>query len=206
LDNAVVLLPSYGGILGHHAFALSKINCEQVFLFGAPIDQARCYMISEAMNNFPEKDVFIFIDSDISFTAADLQKLSDDCNRTKEIVSGCYVLKTDNTNRIVANIDSTQPIDRSDGLIPCSRIGMGFAAIHRLAIERIRLNMDTCNLPRSTGMTVLHPLFIPMIHNGDYLGEDYAFCVRAKEAGVNIWLDSNILLTHWGVKGYQLQK
>lgn len=204
MKNAVLLLPSYGGIPIQHLLALNKVNCEAVHLTGAPIDQARCFMIEHALA-YTDKDVFVFIDSDISFEPEDVSKLVADCERTEAVVSGIYVLKN-GSNKIVATTDPSPEVTREDGLIPANWVGMGFCAIHRRALERMGSFEERVQLPRPNGLTEVWPFFIPMIHGGVYFGEDYAFCVRANKAGIPIFLDSTILVTHWGMQGYKLQK
>jgi hypothetical protein len=52
------------------------------------------------------------------------------------------------------------------------------------------------------------PYFLPMvIPEGDeflYLGEDYAFCERARRCGYRIFADTTIRLQHIGPYGYSL--
>lgn len=204
MNNALLLLPSYGGVLIQHLLSLNKVTCEAVHLSGAPIDQARCFMIEHALVH-TDKDVFVFIDSDISFEPEDLQKLIDKCEETKAIVSGIYVLKN-GTNKIVATTDPKVQTTREDGLLPANWVGMGFCAIHRRALEQMGALEERVQLPRPNGLTEVWPFFIPMIVGGVYFGEDYAFCVKAQNAGIPIFLDSTILVTHWGLQGYKLQK
>ena len=204
MDNAIVLLPSYGGLIGQHVLSLAKCGRETLSVYGAPIDAARCFLIEQALAN-TDKDVFVFIDSDISFEKSDLDKLIDDCEHTNGIISGVYVLKN-GTNKIVATTKPGIQTDREDGLIPARWVGMGFCAIHRNSLRTIAQGMKRCNLPHPNGLTELFPFFLPMVYEGTYFGEDYAFCIRANNSKVPIFLDSTILVTHWGLQGYKLQK
>ena len=161
-------------------------------------------MIEDALVN-TDKDVFVFIDSDISFTQSDLERLVQDCENTEGIVSGIYVVKN-GTNKIVATTDPKIQTTREDGLLAAKWVGMGFCAIHRKALEKMGEHEIRVNLPRPQGLTELWPFFLPMIHDGTYFGEDYSFCIRANKVGIPIFLDSTILVTHWGIQGYKLQK
>ncbi len=203
-ENAILLLPSYGGMFDQHCLSLANANCEARHVFGAPIDQARCYLIEEALSG-TDKDVFVFVDADISFTQQDLLQLVDDCTRTQAIVSGIYVAKNGN-NKIIATTESGIQTEREDGLLQAKMVGMGFCAIHRNALRDIAMHMERVDLPRINSVMNLFPYFMPLIDNGIYLGEDYSFCVRARIAKVPIFLNSTILVTHWGVQGYKLQK
>ena len=200
-ENTILLLPSYGGMYDKHVLSLSSVNCEARHVFGAPIDQARSYLIQVALQT--EKDVFVFVDADISFEPNDLERLVADCDRTKAIVSGIYTLKN-GTNKIVAH--APNPEVTPDGLIKAEMIGMGFCAIHREAINTIAQSMERVGLARPSEMVAVFPFFLPMLHNKMWIGEDFAFCVRANAASVPIYLNHDILVTHWGLQGYKLQK
>ncbi len=44
-------------------------------------------------------------------------------------------------------------------------------------------------------------LFATEVWEGEFWGEDYVFCRRARQAGFKIWIDPTIALDHAGVKG-----
>lgn len=52
----------------------------------------------------------------------------------------------------------------------------------------------------------LVPYFLPMVVEEDgvawYLGEDYAFCERARRCGYRIVADTTVRLQHIGMYGY----
>lgn len=203
--NAVLLLPSYGGLLLQHQLSVLASGCDALHVSGAPIDQARCYLIEQALSE-TDKDVFVFVDSDISFTKEDLELLVDDCLKTECVVSGIYVLKNGSGTIVANSWENVPELVRPDGLIPVKAVGMGFCAIHRNTILKMGRYEDRVKLMRPNGMTEVYPFFMPMIYDGLYHGEDYAFCVRAKRESIPILLDHRILVTHWGMQGYKLQQ
>jgi len=71
------------------------------------------------------------------------------------------------------------------------------SAVYR-DIERT-LQLPTCNQGR--GLPIV-PYFLPLIvpdRNGQwYLGEDYAFCERARQCGYKVFADTTIRVHHIG--------
>jgi hypothetical protein len=49
-----------------------------------------------------------------------------------------------------------------------------------------------------------HALFMPFIHEGEYLSEDFAFCQRARSCGYKLWADLRVVLRHWGEAGFDV--
>jgi len=87
------------------------------------------------------------------------------------------------------------------GLIELLYAGTGFLLVRReayLAIQRT-LELQICN--ERFGQPLI-PFFHPMLHPIDdghwYLAEDYAFCQRARAAGLRIFADTSIRLWHIG--------
>ena len=70
-----------------------------------------------------------------------------------------------------------------------------------------KFDLPTCN--RGSELTALVPYFQPMVVREEgqdvYLGEDYAFCHRAREAGIRVMADPGIRLTHYGMYGWTLE-
>ena len=55
---------------------------------------------------------------------------------------------------------------------------------------------DTMSTPELQYGVEQYALFLPMIHEGVYLSEDYAFCQRWFNAGGDIFVDTNIVTKH----------
>jgi hypothetical protein len=201
MENAVLLLPAYGLIHRPHIDSLIAAGCDTIYLHNsACIDQARCLLVQRGLES--NKDVFVFVDSDISFTKQDLLQLIKDCNDTKEIVTGIYVSKYGN-NQMVLTVAPGVTTQRDDGLLPINACGMGFCAIHRNALQKIAGQMDRVKLPTGEETEDIYPFYFPMILDGLWLGEDYSFCQRAKEALVTIYLNHTIQVTHWGMRPHK---
>jgi hypothetical protein len=205
MSNAVLLLPAYGLIHRPHIDSLVACKADTIFLDNAAcIDQARNLLVEKGLQT--DKDVFVFVDSDISFLPADLDLLVKNCNDTQEIVGGLYVSKKGN-NKVVMTVlpDGKTQTTRGDGLLPVYGVGMGFTAIHRQAFRKIASTMDRVKLPTGEDFEDIYPFFLPIIEQGYYLGEDYSFCVKAHKAGVNVHFNHLIQVSHWGMRPHRFE-
>jgi hypothetical protein len=45
-------------------------------------------------------------------------------------------------------------------------------------------------------------LYMPYIHEGEYLSEDWAYCQRALDKGFKMYLRPDVLCDHWGLRNY----
>lgn len=205
MSNAVLLLPSYGTIHQPHIDSLIECKTDTIYLSNsACIDQARCLLVEKGLQT--DKDIFVFVDSDISFTKDDLSRLIKNCEDTEEIVSGLYVSKRGNNKAVMTVLpDGKTVTERADGLLPVFGVGMGFCAIHRIAFKKIASILERVKLPTGEEFEDIYPFFIPMIYDGYYMGEDYSFCIRAKNAGVTVHFNPFIQVTHWGMRPHKFQ-
>ncbi len=92
------------------------------------------------------------------------------------------------------------------GLIEVQYAATGFLLVRADVYQAVEQHqqLPTCN--RRFGKPVV-PYFLSMlIPQGDndhwFLGEDYAFCQRARMAGYEIHADTTIRLKHFGHHGY----
>lgn len=141
------------------------------------------------------------IDSDLGWPAmAVLAMLDSD----KEFVAGLYPARntTEFCFRPVLRPDNTIVNDKH--LLKMEYIPAGFMLLKRSAIEKMRnyypelyySPKDKRNQSESTFC-----LFNTEVHDGEFWGEDYVFCRRAREAGIDIWIDPFIQFDHDGTIG-----
>lgn len=165
------------------------------------IDVARNTIASNAVRDgFAET---LWIDSDVGFNPDDVEKLR---NHQLPIVAGIYAKKA-KRELACKFLDDTRGIQfgKKGGLIELMYAATGFLHVRREAYLDIqhKLNLPTCNL--SFGEAIV-PWFQPLIReyqgNPWYLGEDFAFCERARQAGFRIMADTSIRLWHIGSYPY----
>jgi hypothetical protein len=161
------------------------------------IDAARNQMASDALaQGFDE---LMWIDADIVFEADDVDKLR---RHNLPLVCGLYPKKSPrqlacsllpHTRRLVFGLQG--------GLFEILYCGFGFVLTRRVVYETMQrqLNLPLCN--QRFPSTVL-PYFAPLVAGEGpqawYLGEDYAFCERARQCGFGVMADTTIRLWHVG--------
>jgi hypothetical protein len=161
------------------------------------IDVGRSQLATDALRDgFQE---LFWIDSDVVFDPNDVERL-----RSHQLPFSCGIYAKKSRREFACSFlpDTKQVIFGANGsLTEILYAGFGFVHTHRSLYETIRQN---CNLPECNAQfgSVLHPYFMPFpLPHGSgywYLGEDYAFCERARQCGCKIMLDTQIRLWHVG--------
>ncbi len=163
----------------------------------ANIDQCRNEAATEALKR--GFDEVFWIDSDVAFHPDSVDTLR---SHNLPIVSGIYPKKG---QRSLASrlLDETKEVQFGvgGGLIEVLHAATGFLLTRREVYERIR---EHCKLPvcnEQWGKPAI-PYFLPMVIETDrgpwYLGDDFSFCHRARQAGFKIFADTSIRLGHIG--------
>lgn len=193
MAKVVLGIPTTGSIETRTFEALFKIDRKEHNIFPLVTEHALVYMARDSIVNKmlenPEAEYIWFVDSDIIVEKDTLNKL---VKADKDIVSGCYPYKSE-TGSVVgidANLETITMYDlmkEKDHTVKIARAGMGCCLIKRCVLEDVMAKYNTC--------------FTPM---GE-LGEDYAFCERAKECGYDIWIDREVILKHIGKKVYEVK-
>jgi GT2 family glycosyltransferase len=148
----------------------------------------------------------MFIDSDINFDAEDIFRLMAwNSDPKKGIVAGIPVarkkgkvyistLDTDEQENILMNYM---------GLVKAKRVATAFMMIRREVFEKLR---DThpewvYHDEKKVGDEVI-AFFDFALKDGQYIGEDFLFCDRARELGYEVWIDPTIKLGHMGMEEF----
>ncbi|MEO8498622.1 MAG: class I SAM-dependent methyltransferase, partial [Planctomycetota bacterium] len=164
------------------------------------IDVARNEIASQALlDGFLET---IWIDADIGFHPDAVEKLR---AHNLPIVCGIYP-KKGRRELACSPLPGTKTLvfGRNGGLHEIQYAATGFLLVRRQVYVDIqfKLGLPLCN--ETFGANIV-PYFMPLIqpHREGrwYLGEDYAFCERARQAGHKILADTTIRL--WHVGNYQ---
>jgi hypothetical protein len=181
---------------------LAGRGCEIKRMTGhSAIDLARSIMASDALaEGFDE---LLWIDADIAFPPDALARLR---SHDRPFVCGIYPKKGQRELACHIAPGVTEIVfGEGGGLVPMLYAGAGFLYTRREVYETIRdkLALPACNARFGR---MFHPYFQPLvIPDGDghwYLGEDYAFCERARRVGFELVADTTIRLFHIGRYGY----
>lgn len=171
----------------------------------AAVDRTRCEIATTALaDGFDE---LLWIDSDIVFDPDDVERLR---GHALPIVGGLYAKKGPQAFAAFFEPETKQLKlgSSADALLRVRYIGMGFLLTRRQVYDDIQrtFSLPTCDV-RFGAPAV--PYFLPMVirdeaHAGGhwYLGEDYAFCERATQAGYDVMVDPTIRLGHIGTYRY----
>jgi hypothetical protein len=170
------------------------------------IDQGRNQMAGDALHDgFAET---MWIDTDIGFSADSVERLR---SHDLPIVAGIYP-QPGGRSLACHLLPGTEQVvfGEEGGLIEIQYAAAGFLHVRREAYETIRdrLQLPLCNTRFGRG---LWPFFQSYVVEdaelGDkirhrYLTEDFAFCHRARQAGLKIIADTTIRLWRAGTYGY----
>ncbi|MGH7173710.1 MAG: class I SAM-dependent methyltransferase, partial [Gemmataceae bacterium] len=163
----------------------------------AAIDAARNQLATDALGQ--GFDELMWIDADVVFDPDDVDKLR---RHDLPLVCGIYPKKScrqfacsflPQTRQLVFGVKG--------GPIEILYCGFGFVLTRRSVYETMQrqLNLPACNLRFHENMV---PYFAPMVggegEQAWYLGEDYAFCERARQCGFHVMADTSIRLWHVG--------
>lgn len=217
--SILIGLPCYGGVVSDKTtnalFKLGKQfvrnNIDHGILTLANeslISRGRSRIANFFINN-TEFEYLFFLDSDVGFEADDVLKL---LNHNKEMVCGAYPMKT---IPLKWNFTITEPKQREGDLVAIDKIGIGFSLIHRNVFIRIAkqypelkyipTNESTTHNPTEQEFNNSYHYFHEMRYGDIYLPEDLSFFTRAREVGMQAWMDTSINLCHVGSHVFQEQ-
>jgi hypothetical protein len=179
----------------------------------AHIERARASVLAEYLDKKEDWDYFLNVDWDIEFSPDDLYRM---CERDLPILGGPYTFKSDRKDKDKSIV--FRPIvgeERTDDyLLKCEFIAGGFTLVRRDLLEQMMEtyedlafweNPDMHDPPRKT-YALWNPILIDRedwIPEGEtemrreLLSEDYSFCKRVLDMGVDIHMDLQTILTHW---------
>ena len=124
----------------------------------------------------------------------------------KEFVAGVYPARGEKNVflfRPELNLDGTIVTDKH--LLKMQYIPSGFMLIAKSVIAKMRdTHPDLYYEPKDKNAANPMPgycFFNTEVYEGEFWGEDFVFCRKAREAGVDIWVDPLIQFNHAGTVG-----
>lgn len=199
-------------ILHGYSFGLSILNHEAV------ISRARNILAHQAIVEGYDK--LLFIDSDISFTAADVVAI---LASKKQVVGGTYSLKClppspsfnpldehrgdfTSPRRTLEEFDryTKRRGDPETGEVEVKHVPTGFLAIDVQVLRSLRARVESYRHPDAeTGEIVRMHNFFPIGVVGDeLLSEDWSFSRLCRESSIPVHLNTRIRLGHIGTYQY----
>lgn len=192
----------------HSLDCLKEMGFRVDMLYGASaIDITRSMAASTYLMD--GLDSMLFVDSDMQFDAADALTLllSDE-----PVVAGCYAAKKLGKGKLNCvfepGLGKVKFGPWATELYPARCYGAGFMRIKMSALAQIkdRLGLEYCRIADTHGW----PFFLPAVTTEDselrYLGEDYAFCWRCREAGIQPMVDTSFRVWHVGSYRFGLEE
>ena len=146
-----------------------------------------------------DTEYLLFIDSDILFNVAHIERLRE---WDKGVIGGVYFKKKIPYEAVANSHNSTD----DDGLYLMNEIGTGFMMIRRDVFDAIREKFPEKAYKKEGDEQDLDAGYFDYfpvgVHNGRYLSEDYYFCQMARDCGYNIYYDTSIIVSHRGSATY----
>jgi hypothetical protein len=174
-----------------------------------------CSVVSRARNIIAHQflksdcDNLMFIDADMTFAADDIIRLM--CwNQDKAIVAGAYEARKEGKVYIVSldgghGVNGPQGKVTMDeaGLVRAYRVATGFMMIQRRVFEVLRDAHPEWEHKDTNTEERMYAYFDFKCTPEGYIGEDFLFCDRAREAGFSAWIDPTIKLGHMGIHEFK---
>lgn len=212
--SVLIAIPCFGGIVSAKTaigmteltkILQGRINYDFLMVSNQSlISKGRSDIANYFMNATTYEYIF-WIDSDIGFSGKDFIRLYE---LQEQHVMGTYRHKTQNIRySFELDVDNGKPVwHNSNKAIKILQNVGGFSLIHRSVFEQIQPNISHLKyIPDSNSRNITeeeknnsYHYYQTPIHNGQILPEDFAFQRKCNEAGIDMWLRPDIVLTHNG--------
>jgi len=148
------------------------------------------------------------IDCDLIWSAEHILQL---IARDLPVVGGLYPKKQDGDNEWVINTLPGNPPTRDDGLHPVRYLGTGFIMVKREVFEAHEKAFPESRYRADYGDRLMEFEYWPMRvyrptpeDEGRYLSEDWFFCQRCLDLGIEVMADTKVMLKHLGTAAFPL--
>lgn len=170
-----------------------------------------CSVVSRARNSIAKMflesgcDHLLMVDADMTINADDIFRLLA-FNNTRPVVAGigCARKKEKVYFSMLDSDEDGNILMDSMGLVKAKRVGTGFIMIHRKVFETLKAEhpeweyFDHNHNDKMVAFFDFH-----LDQEEGYMGEDFVFCERARQAGFSIWIDPTIKLGHMGMHEFE---
>ena len=208
----MIAIPAYDGKLNiKTSFALADL-VSKAPKFGVQVQLSHlsgCSLITKARNvlvaNFLESDCtdLLFIDADVVVDAESVLRLLA-LSTGKDITAGMYTRRAEDRKfflDIYIDQNNTLEFDQN-GMLRVENVATGFMMIQRHVLEKMIAEHPEWKYFNDFYNRDEYALFDFELANGQYIGEDYTFCKRARGLGMTVFIDPEITLPHVGSQEY----
>jgi len=162
------------------------------------IDVARAILATQGMDS--GVDIMFWIDSDIVFDASAVLSVARHCHEGPYAVLGAaYSARSRGKGLAVSfPVETKRVTFYAPGVHPAHAVGMGFTAVRTEVFATLAHSLEKVSVGNPNAGVRVWPFFLPMVVNGAYLQDDWAFCHRATEVGFKVGIDVEPRVLHKG--------
>lgn len=161
---------------------------------------------NELLQYFMESDCthVLCVDSDLAWTPESVLNM---INHDREFIAGVYPARTNNgTKQYIFNpeLNPNGSLKCEDSLLKMLHVPAGFMLIKREVIEKLRTYYPELKYKNDNGIRNVdeaYAFFNTELIDGHFWGEDFIFCRRVIDAGIEIWCEPKIHFVHAGIPG-----
>lgn len=149
-------------------------------------------------------DVMLYLDHDIEFEPQDALRVAQLAYDHQCIAGAAYVTRSDLAPHPALRLFPGQKValGKPNPPVEVVYLSTGFLAFHREVLKKLASTLPWVSVG---SYSHCYPFFLPFIYEGEYLSEDWAFCQRARDLGIQVVLDPTIKLAHMGSRAYILE-
>jgi hypothetical protein len=193
----MLAIPCYDGKVNiRTAFAIAQLvpKLDKMGVQIHLVHLSGCSIISKARNklvrNFMETDCtdMLFVDADVVINVEAVTRLLA-LSTDKDVVAGTYPRRADDAKFFLDfYLDENNQLEFDEnGLMRVESVATGFMLIRRHVIEHMMKKHPEWRYAGDGDGEDEYAIFDFLLIDGQYIGEDYAFCRRAREEGFKIY-------------------
>lgn len=171
------------------------------------IDHARSMVASAFLEAPEEVDVLLWLDDDMLFDADEVMRMAEAAHDKMAVVGAVSMAKRPKGHPNFIPLPGTTDLHffAKGSIVEVVSIGTGICAVSREVFLSMLSELPDIFPKILCGGVPTYPFYANIIHNGEWYGEDSSFCVRARQAGRKVFIDSRVRCFHKGNYLYGLE-
>jgi hypothetical protein len=182
------------------------MNCAQHGINVAIDPKVGCSLICRARQDMTHKFLFenpvathfFQLDDDVQLPPDAIYKL---VSADKDIIAGMYPHKDNRGTIPIRGFDTFKVQDlQPEEIVEVAYLSTGCLMQKREFVQKMWDSYEDLSYEANitSGDKDRRALYMPYIHDKEYLSEDWAYCQRALDIGTKIYLHSGVKCPHWG--------